>query len=346
MSRWMALLFVLAVTISCRTHAVETTTGSDSRLQAKQESAVRVMSWNIGLNSIFPPDGARAESFSRIVRALDPDVIGLQEFDPAYASELVSLMNESVSLPDGQTWSVHIVSDNALISRHPMNYRSGSRVVPFPLPQLGLPDFSYGFAAALIEMPKTANGDGLLVITMHNKSGASDDYVRLRQVQSDFMIRWLRELRSPDSATQIPDLTPIVVVGDMNVLAGVSTQAYETLVNGDIVDEQTFGGDAAPDWDGTALVDAMPSLNRDGGHYYTWRNDDMEFPPGALDRILYSDSVMSVDQAFVLDTTSLTDNELSGLGLDRKDVLYGGTAGIYDHLPLVMDFRLNETPQH
>ena len=33
---------------------------------------------------------------------------------------------------------------------------------------------------------------------------------------------------------------------------------------------------------------------------YTWRNDTDPFNPGALDRIIYLDSVLSVENAFVL----------------------------------------------
>ena len=63
-----------------------------------------------------------------------------------------------------------------------------------------------------------------------------------------------------------------------------------TLVTGDIADEETFGPDTRIDWDGTDLADARPSHNALEREYYTWRNDDLPFAPSALDRILYVNS--------------------------------------------------------
>jgi endonuclease/exonuclease/phosphatase family metal-dependent hydrolase len=300
------------------------------------------MSWNITLNSIFRPDGVRRESFPRIIRALEPDVIALQEVLPDNGDELTALMNKFLPLPEERSWSVHVVSDNALISRFPMKHRGGRRVVPYAFPQFGNPDFHFGFAAAYIDLAGSGRPRDLYVIAMHNKSGASDESVRLRQIQSDSIIQWLRDLRTTQRAESILTVTPFLIMGDMNVLAGVSMQPYETLISGDIADEETFGPDYDIDWDGTVLADAIPSLNGKGELHYTWRIDELPFPPGALDRILFSDSLMSIDQQFILDTTSMSDSDLGTLGLERADVLYGGASGYYDHLPLIVDFALHE----
>ena len=88
------------------------------------------------------------------------------------------------------------------------------------------------------------------------------------------------------------------------------------------------------------MTDVRRSHNALAESYYTWRIDEEPFPPSALDRIIYTDSVMSVNQSFVLDTTTMSADELTVLGLQRSDVLYRGKAGYYDHLPLVTDFAL------
>ena len=340
------LLIVLVAVFANHTVAEEAQTDELKPFQRQSESVVRVMSWNIKIDSIFPPDGVRQESFIRIVRALEPDVIGLQEVFLGRTDALTALMNSYIPLSEGRFWSVHMVGDNALISRYPLEQLGGELVVPFPYPQLGVPDFHYGFAAAYIDLPESTSDRDLYVITMHNKSRTGDENVRLRQVQSDATVRWLRNLRVEGRSESIPIFTPIVVMGDLNVVPGASMRPYETLITGDIADEETFGPDVELDWDGTGLVDSMPSVNGGEEFYYTWRNDEVDFPPSSLDRILFTDSVMSIDQKFVLDTTTMSESVLSALGMQRSDVLYGGNIGTYDHLPLFTDFVVHKVPKN
>ena len=64
----------------------------------------------------------------------------------------------------------------------------------------------------------------------------------------------------------------------------------------------------------------------------------------ALDRILYTDSVMAVRNRFVLNTMTLSPDDLAILGLEKSDVLYDEDPTYYDHLPLVVDFQI--IPHH
>jgi len=332
------LLIALAACFANYSVAAEIQSDESKPFQRQSESVVRVMTWNIKVDSIFPPDGARQDSFIRIVRALEPDVIGLQEIFHGRADALAALMNNNIPLPEGQLWSVHVVADNALISRYPLKQQGGELVFPYPYPKLDAPDFQYGFATAFVDLPESISDRDLYVITMHNKSRLGDENVRLRQVQSDATVRWLRNLRVEGRPESMPVFTPIVVMGDMNVMPEASQQPYETLMSGDITDEQTFGPDLELDWDGTGLADALPSINGDEEYFFTWRIDDKGFPPTTLDRIFFTDSVMSIDQKFILDTTTISGSDLSALGLLYSDVLYDGAIGVYDHLPLFTDF--------
>ena len=312
--------------------------GTSDGFHRQGSSGVRVMSWNVKLSSILPPDGVRNESFARIVRALDPDVIALQEvMAPDLEAELARLMNGYIPLEDNQSWHVHTVSDNVIISRYPMRWRGGELTVPYPLPPLGLTNFHYGFAASLLELPEGAD---LLIVAMHNKSGGDESDVRLRQIHADAIVRWMRDSRDSAQERFIPDYTPFVILGDMNAVPDASQAPLETLLSGDIADEETFGPDISIDWDGTDMTDARPSHNAMERQYYTWRNDDLPFIPSALDRILYTDSVMTVRHRFVLNTTTLLPGELVTLGLLKSDTLYDGNPRYYDHLPLVVDFDI------
>ena len=340
--RELFLLYVFSVFLSsCGSNDTKDLSPSEA-FQRQHFSEVRVMSWNVGENSILPPNGVRHESFVRIIRAIDPDVIGLQEvMRPGLVAELTQLMNKYVPLEDGKSWQVHTVADNALLSRYPMRQQSGELAVPYPIPALGLEDFHFGYASALVDLPEKFGGADLYVIAMHNKSGGDIEHVQLRQMQSDSIVRWMRNLRDSDQADAISDNTPIVILGDMNVVPSASLQPFETLLSGDIADEETFGPDLRMDWDGTDMADARPSHNAKERNYYTWRNDDEPFAPSALDRIIYTDSVLSVRQRFVLNTMTMSAEELADLGLQESDVLYDGNASYYDHLPLVTDYALD-----
>ena len=218
-------------------------------LHRSAASDVRVMSWNVKINSILPPNGIRHESFARIVRAIDPDVIALQEVMwPDLAAQLSRQMNGYIPLEDGASWYVHTVSDNVLISRYPMRWKGGELTTPYPFPRLGLPDFHHGFAAALLELPGSTGGAELLVVAMHNKSGGDHDDVRLRQNHADAIVRWIRELRGSAQENSIADYTPIVILGDMNAVPNASMAPFETLMSGDIADEDTFGSDFSLVW--------------------------------------------------------------------------------------------------
>lgn len=336
--RSVPLLIALLVSIwGCGKNYAINPSSSDG-LHQQGSPDVRVMSWNVKRNSIFPPNGVRHESFARIVRAIDPDVIALQEvLWPDLAAQLSQLMNGYIPLEDGGSWHVHTVSDNVLVSRYPMRWQGGELAVRYPLPQVGLPDFHYGFAAALLELPESAD---LLMVAMHNKSGGDGNDVRLRQIHADTIVRWMRNLRDSAQKHSIADHTPVIILGDMNAVPDASMAPLETLMSGDIADEETFGSDSSIDWDGTDMTDARPSHNALGREYYTWRNDDLPFAPSALDRILYTDSVMSVRHRFVLNTMTLSPDELANLGLRKSDVLYDGDPSDYDHLPLVVDFEI------
>ena len=316
-------------------------TSTASIFQRQHEVDLRVMCWNVRLESVVPPNGVRSASFIRIVRAMNPDLIALQEIMRPDAVEKIKVLMESeLPLPDGETWRVHSVADNMLISRFPLQRTDGELVAKYPYPDLGVSNFHYGYATALLKKKDNPSDPGFYVVALHNKSGVGEENERLRQLQSDSIARWIRDVRDAGSPLALAAETPIVILGDMNVLTNASMQPFETLVSGNIVDEETFGPDFDIDWDGTDLADAKPSHNGHGEHFYTWRYDDMQFDPGALDRVIYTDSVLSVSQSIVLNTTTMSAGELSSLGLLQSDVLFGGKPGYFDHLPLIVDFSV------
>ena len=99
------------------------------------------------------------------------------------------------------------------------------------------------------------------------------------------------------------------------------------MVTGDIRNESRFGVDFRPDWDESPLADLRPSVNGRRKAFYTWRNDSLPFPPGALDRVLYTDSVLRSVVSVVLNCGELSADELAAAGLRADDSWFAGREG-------------------
>jgi hypothetical protein len=126
-----------------------------------------------------------------------------------------------------------------------------------------------------------------------------------------------------------------VVLGDFNAIPG-ATQFLEPLVSG----KSAGGRGGGLDWDRSSLADAQPRHNGSGSERYTWRDDLDRFAPGMLDRVFYSDSVLTSVNQFVLDTTEMSYENLVSAGLRSIDVMSDPQTGVHDHFPVVIDVVL------
>jgi len=310
-------------------------------LQKPSAQHIRVMSFNPGWDSIFPDadpqnDQWRSDSkpaeFVRIVKAIDPDIICLQEINPARDPQQVgSILDAAVPLGNGKTWQTHSGQDNVIAARFELLMRADQ------LARHGRYITNLGHALALVDLPDADHEDDLYLICAHFQSTGGQDNIEARQEHADAIVQWIRDIRTPGDEIDLPANTPIVVLGDFNVYDTDPAYHLTTLLTGDIVNEDEYGADIAPDWDDTSLADALPRHNAVGEDVYTWRDDAQEFNPGVLDRILYTDSVITVSHAFVLNTAIMTEAELEGAGLKLGDVMLDPEVGRYDHLPLVVD---------
>jgi endonuclease/exonuclease/phosphatase family metal-dependent hydrolase len=307
------------------------TTASESArpgFLAKSPAAVRLMTWNVGRDSIFaggPSEHSRHEQFARVVRAIQPDVVCLQEVWRG-SGRAAALFDELLPQPVGRRWQHHGVLDDVILSRLDLSLL-GEGTVDVEEAR------KRGHATALAAR---ADGASLYMICGHFQSR---DRVSSRERQADAIATLIYE-RQADGT--LPSRTPIVVLGDLNAIATRPALFVANLRAGRI------GGNApsrGPDWDGSSLEDAAPRHNGRGDEMWTWRNDRGEFPAGALDRILYTGSVMAVDHAFVLNTATMTAEELRDAGLVRDDTMLNAADGIHDHLPLIVDFVPRRSPR-
>ncbi|MGB1076280.1 MAG: endonuclease/exonuclease/phosphatase family protein [Flavobacteriales bacterium] len=274
-------------------------------------SFLRVCAYNVLGNGLIHP--VRQSRFERIVSALDADVYLFSECGSTSSAEVKSLLDNWLPLESDAGWQT--AKDGDLISATRWNHLQSWTSIPKQYP-------------LLVNVPDSLGGP-MLFINSHLSCCGND---ASRQDQVDEMMAWMI-----NNEGNLNINTPIVYAGDLNLVG--YAQQLETLLNGDIVQTQTFGPGGLPDWDGTPWSDALPRQTHQP-FTYTWRDDgDGNFPPGRLDLVLYSDAVIVKEHAFVLETESTPEDVLAPLGLIQDD-----THTASDHLPVVMDFTIVPPP--
>ncbi len=310
--------------------AVLAAQASPGFLGRPSEASIRVVTWNVYDSSIFPQDGEavdvsaanRPGQFARVLRALKPDVLCLQQV-PESAARSAALVDHILPLPDGSTWQAHSAVDTVIVSRFRVSARDQGEVTG---------ERQRGHAIAMIETPAT----DLYVICAHFQSSDGREDVVQRRQQAAIIASTIRQAKAGRGAISLRARTPFMILGDFNAIPG-ATLFVDALVTGKAAYPTADGRTEGLDWDQSRLTDAQPRHNGTGSARYTWRNDLERFPPGMLDRILYSDSVLASLNQFVLDTTVMSYRELVSAGLRTIDVMRDPQAGIHDHFPLVID---------
>jgi exonuclease III len=272
---------------------------------------IRIVTYNVLLDGL----SLREDSFSRILKALCPDVLCFQEIVELSVKDTLSLVSGML----GGTWHARKYRDCVTVSRYPItSWR--------PLP-CGL--------ATLVDLPDTRYGDDILIINAHLQSGGRDIG---RQNEVDAVVSFIRDVEKKGESLTLKKGTPILIVGDLN-LVGEARQLH-TLISGDIRNEKLFGPDSLPDWDSSPMTDLIPlHIAEPEAYTWWWKRGRRGISPGRLDYVIYTDSAASVAKSFVLRTESMSDADLAGYGLRRDD-----TSTASDHLPVVADFIIGAAP--
>ncbi len=274
----------------------------------------RLMTYNTLQNGL--DDFDRVEHFRRVVSAAQPDVVTFNENWDVTAGMAATFMNSAIQLPNFQNWNaVKVDYGNITVSRYPI--LQSWEVEP-----------GVRLTASLIDLPSEYATD-ILVINGHLKCCDADN---TRQEQADALIRFLLDATTPGGIIDLPENTPFVLSGDLNLVG--KKQQLTTLLTGQIIDTTQYGPGGPPDWDGTPLEDVIASQS-DLRMAYTWRNDWSSYPPSRLDYHIYSNSAMSVSKAFTIQTEVMTQNRLALYGLHQDD-----TGSASDHFPKITDFEI------
>ncbi len=276
-------------------------------IPSKPDGALRVMSYNVLRSS----PNAKPQVFQRIFAAIQPDIILVQEWESSNVSEITDWFNSMIPAGTDEGWHAVAIADTvqngggvAVVTRFPLSAVLEERPqVTEAGPHTGKP------IRVAMAMATTPAGQ-IMISSAHLKSGgsagSSEDTRRCAEARA---INAIYTAKAPAGAWRI-------IAGDMNLVG--SREPIEILA-------------ATLDADGSALSFA-PTKTLGDRTYVTWSESGNNFAPGRLDWLLFSDSNSSAANAFVLDTSRLSDDVLARAGLTVSD-----SADATDHMPLVVD---------
>lgn len=291
------------------------------------EADLRVVSWNLRHDALFPRDDEGAESVSeaeqrfaaqaRILKSLDPDVMIVCEAWAHSAREILDRIGELCEEDLSDFHTGPSLGGTAVLSRWPV---MGSWEVHVGRDAEERP-------RRVVAVHVRADDRDLLVVGNHWPCCDQDAQ---RQESADALVAFLRDAQRPGGRITLPSGYAVVCAGDFNLVG--QRQQLVTMTEGAIVDTARFGPSTPPDPDGSSLR-AASARHNDAPFVHTWSNDRAPFYPGRLDWILYSDSRLWERRSYTLDTRTMNPPTLEANGFE-----WGDTPRASDHAPVVADF--------
>ena len=269
----------------------------DADLPRKPRGAIRIVSWNVEHAAPM----RNAGPFANAILALEPDVVLVQEWTLETPGQLRGWFTASLPASDGRPWHTR-TGDGwgvGIVSKHPLEPLGPTRL---ELPGHKTP---VRFIGAVADTPSGP----VALASIHLKCCGGADGPEDAQRNAEAR---LINATIADALAGVPH-DALVIAGDVN-LVGRRTP-LDTLATG-----LASGGGS--------LSVAAPRVLGDAA-YYTWSDPETEFSPGRLDFALVGGG--RIVNAFVLDTTRLSDAALQRIGLDRGDTAAS------DHRPVVID---------
>ncbi|MFG0305066.1 MAG: GC-type dockerin domain-anchored protein [Phycisphaerales bacterium JB040] len=260
---------------------------------------LRVVSLNTLQTGLTDP--AQRDQLARILDALNPTVLCLQEEYNNSAGQIKARLEAIDPNDNGLPWNVVKDYDTAVCSQFPLIYY----------------DANDSFTTALVDL---GNGEAVFVASMHPKccgyTGDSNDTRRIDT--SENLASIIADFRNGTLSAPLTPYAdaPTVVIGDWN-LVGSNTPL-------DLLTEPNLPG--MQHW----------ALQRTGARdAATWRDlDGFGFMPGMLDLVVHDTGGLARRSGFVLDTNELSPATLAAYALQPGD------SDASDHYALVADYEL------
>lgn len=291
-------------------------------------TTLRVLSWNVERGAMF----TNPAPFSRVLTALAPDVLLLQELAEDQTAEMIREWLGANVPSAGTPWQVLVGSGGgnlrtAVAARHPLHAIPELDRMLWTDDQRRPRDVRVAAAEVLMPGVAVAGAGGgarpdpvrTLFVSIHLKccGGATTDeeLTRLEEVQA--IRHALRSIVHQGGGQGVGGgrFDAVVFGGDFNLVG--SFEPLEQLVE-DL------------DLDGTNMAIAVaPQL--DGRAHATWSDPGQPFTPGQLDFVLFGNATLRQLGGFALDTRDLAPAWLESNGLQIGDT------GASDHWPVVVD---------
>ncbi|GLR17301.1 hypothetical protein GCM10007940_19160 [Portibacter lacus] len=285
-------------------------------LNKKDDTQTRVVTYNVLRDGFL--NSEQKPHLEAILKALNPDVLALQEVYDTPLTTIRDLLNNALPLAGGKSWQYA---------------KTGPDVMVFTKGTIEAYDAIDGNGVFLLY--DQAGENPLILYNVHLPCCDNDSG---RQYEIDNILSVLRDKNaSPKINFTYPENAPIIITGDFNMVG--KSQNIKSIIEGDIINEDILGADFAPDWDGTNLEEANPYITGFPSNY-TWKSDFSSYNPGKLDFIFYTGSVMTQENGYVLATEYLDAAALNSLGLTSQSTYLAS-----DHLPVVFDFSLGKTDE-
>jgi len=286
-------------------------------IDKENSNYIRVLTFNVAHDYENNEDAMweepQASAISRILNALEPQIILFQEINTHNADETTTKLEELYPAPSGYSWHTISYYDSKISSLYPITQED---------------HFANGNIGGLIDLPAEYQTD-IYLFCCHLK--ALSGYDETRQKEADTIMQFVRD----DIKQNLPNGTPVIIGGDMNFVDGDGP--LHTFITGDIYDNSTYGDDFSPDWDNTDFTE-IRILHSHAPVNYTEIPSTSYFP-GKLDYFIYSDAGnLSIAKKFILKTSELPSDVLSNHGLNADD-----TDVASDHLPVVLDLSIPMT---
>ena len=323
------------------TYTLVTAPGGDPPLLgadalARTPNALRVVTWNVSDGNFRD----HPEAFRRVLTALDPDVVLLDEvYAEVTLADLARFANDLGS-GQGSSWHWWLAQgggrQRTAVGARAMELRGEAGLAridhapgalerwlrevgdepeaPRMAPPAVLARAEAGGGLSATGAWVTVGERAILFVPVDLQSAGHDGSPRdrLRELQA----RTLNQAVAAALATR-PDAA-LVIGGDLNLVG--SARPLEELRSGLGVG----GGDLS-----VARLERLRDRS-----LATWRSTYPRdpFSPGRLDYVLYRGSVLQVERAFVFDAADLSPAAREQLRIRESDTLQS------DHLPLVVDF--------
>lgn len=293
-------------------------------IPAQREGTIRVLSMNV----LRGKPATEPAAFARLIAAVQPDVLLLQEADDFDSARLEAWLSGYVgALPakhkwadgvqslagDVGAWDAVAIADAGVAIATP-HIITGTYDDPIEIadPESGSPRTVRAVAA----MVSTPLGD-VLALSTHLKccgsNGSRED--RIRMAETSAINERFGAVADAAVAGEGRRIAARLIGGDLNLVG--SRGPMDNLRAG----LSGSGRDLTPA--------ETPILGYDAA--YTWRNDRSSFGPGRLDWFLVGDA--RVVGSFAVDTRLIDPATLAALGLEPDD------SAISDHLPVVVDLK-------